>query len=155
MHRPGFVLTALVAFGLSMTTARAGERQLGQWTYYSDFNNTRSGAAVYPGQGRINLLITCPQATLGAVSITVDNGLFETGTVLVEWDGSGEVQFYDARVLADGRSLGLASSEFISDLRTRTRLNIGVYIRPNAESVVESVSLRGSSGAIRQLQCIR
>ncbi len=146
MRRTVFATIALVLVGFSMTTIQAGQagvRQLGQWTYLSD------GRAFYPGLGRINLVVTCPQVNLAAVTITVDNGLFETGTVLAEWDGGGEVQIYNARVLEDGRSLGLASDEFISSLRTRNRLNIGVYIQPNVESYC------GSRELARLQQCNR
>ena len=80
--------------------------QLGTWTYDPGFDNGR-GAAFYPGQGRINLALTCPRADLAAVSITVDGGRFANGTVLAEWNGR-DLSIHEARVLGNGSTLGLA-----------------------------------------------
>ena len=122
--RPGSSVTrAAAVFALAVILGTVTvQAQLGQWTYYANFENTRYGAAVYPGRGRINLLVTCPQPTLAAVSITVDNGVFDAGTILAEWDQNGEAEFHEASVLAGGRSLGFPSAAFIRNLRARNSL---------------------------------
>ena len=106
------------------------------------------------GAGRRSTSGAAGSTDLAAVTVTVDGGRFEVGTVLAEWDSGGEVSFYDARVLGGGASLGLASAEFLQNLRNRSRLDIGVYLGADAESVVESVSLRGSNSTISRLSCV-